>query len=473
MVGSSKKRKSSLRAPSPHSRERRVSFVVPSVGESTTHTDGPPAAPAPTPPAGVPPAAPHPYGGDVAPWNQNSPYYESMGAPMRSSTAAFFGSWSCGPLAEQATAAYGPFWVRPAPLGSRWFQAIQPFSGPELFSEVSVHNDDDDAKTAPATLRNICVASITAVILAVVILVALVAESSVPIIETGPSEMSRVAERFHSGEAGIAAPWQPTNPPEATRKSVSVAPRPSTSSPRRVTNRQRVLPAAPRRAASTTTRRMTIQMASTRRPSGNRTLPHQCSSHFYTYCTTAVREFYYSASSHACLSTEVDSVHLCNHGSNRFPNLGSCLASCVHGGRGEPHDRCYENALFGTCTRQDVAETWWSYKGSACAAWNFPLGKCPSMGLGVYHSRRDCERSCLPRQESGNTTASAHRRCQTPVAVTCTLNTLKYPYFADMRAQGSVRCVKASNHTLRHRRCLIGSNRFNTIASCERSCVHL
>ncbi|KAL1476056.1 hypothetical protein MTO96_036807 [Rhipicephalus appendiculatus] len=334
-------------------------------------------------------------------------------------------------------------------------------------------DDVIDAKAAYAMLRNVCIASTMAAILFFVVVVALVAESSHPIIDTGTSEMPRVVEGFRSRDAGIAAPLQPINAPEATGKSVAAPPRPSTSRPRSVTNRQRVLPTALRRAASTTTRRMTTQMMSTRRLSGNRTLPHQCRSHFYTYCTTAVSKFYYSASSHACLSTEVDSVHLCNHGSNRFRNLGSCLTSCVHEERAEPHDRCYENALFSTCTRQDVAETWWYYNGSTCTAWNFPLGHCPSMGLGVYHSRRECERSCLLHQRLGNTTASSHRRCQLPVSVRCTLPQLKYPYFADMRAQGSARCVKASSHTLRHRRCLIGSNQFDSIAGCEQSCVNV
>ncbi|KAH6927729.1 hypothetical protein HPB50_007631 [Hyalomma asiaticum] len=202
-------------------------------------------------------------------------------------------------------------------------------------------------------------------------------------------------------------------------------------------------------------------------------IPHQCSSHFYTYCTAAVSEFYYSVSSRACLSTEVDSVHLCNHGANRFPNLESCLASCVHSGNGEPHDRCYENALFGTCTRRDVPETWWYFNGSACTVWDFSLGNCPSLGRSVHRSRQECDRTCLPRQKGGNTTAGRPRRCGSPVAATCSPEQLKYPYFADMRVQGSARCVKASSHTLRHRRCLIGSNRFDSIASCEQSCVHL
>ncbi|KAL1476057.1 hypothetical protein MTO96_036808 [Rhipicephalus appendiculatus] len=471
MVGYSKKRKSSLRGSSPPLRERRVSFAVPSVGESTTHTDAAPAAPVLQPTTGDAPAAQQPYGADATPWNRNSLYYGIIGAPMRSSSTALFESWSHGPLAQQTTTVHSPCGVRPAPHGSRWSHTIWPL-GPEVVSEVAV-DDDVDAEAAPTTLRNICIASTTAAILAVVVVLALIAESSN--IETGTPEMPRVVQRFHSGDTGIAAPRQPINAPEATANSASRPPTPSTSSLRRVTNRQRqrVLPTALRRAASTTTRRMTTHTASTRRPSGNRTLPHQCRNHFYTYCTTSVIEFYYNASSHACLSTEADSAHLCNHGANRFQNLGSCLASCVHKGSGAPHDRCYENALFSTCTRQDFAETWWYYNGSTCSAWNFPLGKCPSTGLGVYHSRRECKRTCLLRQQRGNTTATTHRRCQPPLAAPCRLPQLKYPYFADMRAEGSARCVKVSSNRLRHRRCLIGSNRFDMITACEQSCVHL
>ncbi|KAH7942126.1 hypothetical protein HPB49_020936 [Dermacentor silvarum] len=125
------------------------------------------------------------------------------------------------------------------------------------------------------------------------------------------------------------------------------------------------------------------------------------------------------------------------------------------------------------CTRQDVAETWWYYNGSACTEWNFPLGHCPSLGRRVYRSRKECDRTCRLRQQRGNTTTSRHRRCDPPVATMCTAQQIKYPYFADMRAQGSARCVKASSHTLRERRCLVGSNRFDSVASCEQSCVHL
>ncbi|XP_070378643.1 uncharacterized protein [Dermacentor albipictus] len=204
-------------------------------------------------------------------------------------------------------------------------------------------------------------------------------------------------------------------------------------------------------------------------------LSHECGGHFYTYCTAAAvaSGVYYSASSHACLSAAEDSVHLCNRGANRFPNLGGCLASCVHADGGEPHDRCYESTLFTTCTRQDVPEAWWYYNGSACTEWNFPLGKCPSLGRRVYRSREECDRACPLRRQRGNTTVSRRRRCDSPAATTCTPQQVKYPYFADMQAQSSARCVKATSHTLQERRCLIGSNRFDSVASCEQSCVHL
>ncbi|KAH7931481.1 hypothetical protein HPB51_029843 [Rhipicephalus microplus] len=350
MVGSSKKQKSSLRASSQKSRERHVSFAVPSVGENTTHTDEEAAAPGLQPPTSFPPATQQPCGAEATPGNHNTLYYGPTGAPMRSSTTALFESWSHDPFAERTTMAHGTYCVWPTPLGSRWPQTIRPFVPPEVVSEVSVDDDDVDAKAARTTLRNICIASSTAAILAVFLVLVLVAEFSLPHIDIATSEIPRVVDRFHSGDPGIAASLKHINTPEATRTAAR-PPTPSTSRPRRVTNRQRAFPTVPKRTATRTTRGMTKEKTSTRRPGMNKTLPHECSSHFYTYCTSAVREFYYSASTHACRSTEADRVHLCNLGSNRFPNLGSCLASCVHEGKGSPHDRCYEKALFGTCTR--------------------------------------------------------------------------------------------------------------------------
>ncbi|KAL1476058.1 hypothetical protein MTO96_036809 [Rhipicephalus appendiculatus] len=295
MVGSSKKRKSSLRGSSPQRRDRRVCFDVPSVGESTTHLDRPPAAPILQPATGVPPAAPYPYRGDDAPWNQNSPYYGPIGAPMHSSTAALFGSrltTTTNPFVEQAVTAHGSYWVRPPLLGSRWPQTIRPFFQPEVVSEVS-EDDDGDAKAAPHQ-------------------------------RSGGNEK----ERDQASDTEFTQTTQGEQPP------ASVASRTEES-------RKHYDEAADYRRDE--------YVAAWFQSNASATVQWSLL-HLLHHCTTAMREYYYSTTSHACLSTEVDGVHLCNHGSNRFPSLLSCLATCAHEGR-EPRDRCYEDALFGACTR--------------------------------------------------------------------------------------------------------------------------
>ncbi|KAH7942079.1 hypothetical protein HPB49_020241 [Dermacentor silvarum] len=476
MVGASKNhRKSALRVPSPRPRERRVSFAVPNAEEITTHVTGRSTASVLQPATEGPLAAPYPYGGGSAHWTQHSPYYGSVGALTHSSTPASFESplpVMTGPFTEKTAKVRGSYRAR-LPLDSRGSQIFRPFS--QLKATPERPRYDDDQPSALPTLRNVAVAALTAAVLAVVIAVALAVQLSAPIIETGTSEMSHVVEKLHSGDIRIAAPLPPIKAPVRTMPSVTVRHRTRASRTHRITDHRRLLPTASPRTmtASTATRHVTRTATSTRRHSRNQSLPHQCGRHFYAYCTASVSEVYYSASSHACLSTEEDSVQLCNHGTNRFSSLGNCLTSCVHADNGEPHDRCYESVLFTTCTRQDVSETWWYYNGSACTEWNFPLGHCPSLGRRVYRSRKECDRTCRLRQQHGNTTASRHRRCDLPVATMCTAQQIKYPYFADMRARGSARCVKASSHTLRVRRCLIGSNRFDSVASCEQSCVHL
>ncbi|KAL1447338.1 hypothetical protein MTO96_028590 [Rhipicephalus appendiculatus] len=201
----------------------------------------------------------------------------------------------------------------------------------------------------------------------------------------------------------------------------------------------------------------------------NRTISHRCGRHMYTYCQEGRTEVYYSASLRACTSTEADSVHVCNHGANRFTSLESCHTSCLDVSSGRPQDRCYEGALFTTCSWQDVAETWWYYDGAACAQWSFPLGNCPLQVERVFRSQHECEERCLPRREGEY--SGDQQRCDSPDAATCTLRQLKYPYFASMRANGAARCISASSPELKAHRCLVGMNRFESVASCERACV--
>ncbi|KAL1485544.1 hypothetical protein MTO96_010053 [Rhipicephalus appendiculatus] len=198
----------------------------------------------------------------------------------------------------------------------------------------------------------------------------------------------------------------------------------------------------------------------------------ECSHYFYTYCDSIRQEWYHKPSTHGCVATASDSVHVCNRGANRFTNLESCFASCVHGDR-KP-DRCFERALFTGCDREDVVGTWWFFDGIRCLRWNFPLGNCPSEQSRVFHSAEQCAIECVPGWEAKHDNASAavrRRRCEAPVAATCSPRQLRYPYFADMHAEGSARCVRASASNLLTRRCLVGSNRFASLATCSRFCT--
>ncbi|KAH7941960.1 hypothetical protein HPB49_018979 [Dermacentor silvarum] len=152
----------------------------------------------------------------------------------------------------------------------------------------------------------------------------------------------------------------------------------------------------------------------------------------------------------------------------QFTSLDSCLVSCVHVGNGRPQRRCYEGALFATCSWQDAAETWWHFDGSVCAPWNFPLGNCPLQDGRVFRSLRECDAACVHRERDDS---DEQRRWDAPDAGTCAPRQIRHPYFADMHADGPARCVVASSGDLITRRCLVGPNRFDSMASCKRACL--
>ncbi|XP_070388388.1 uncharacterized protein [Dermacentor albipictus] len=205
----------------------------------------------------------------------------------------------------------------------------------------------------------------------------------------------------------------------------------------------------------------------------------ECGHYFYTYCDSIRQEWYHKPSAHGCVATASDSAHVCNRGANRFVNLESCFASCVHGDR-KP-DQCFERSLFTGCDREDVVETWWFFDGHRCVRWNFPLGNCPSEQSRVFHTHEQCALECVPDWEArrpSNASAAVRRRrrrrsrrCEAPVAATCSPRQLRYPYFADMHAEGSARCVRASAGNLLTRRCLVGSNRFASLSTCSQFCA--
>ncbi|KAL1477522.1 hypothetical protein MTO96_035670 [Rhipicephalus appendiculatus] len=196
----------------------------------------------------------------------------------------------------------------------------------------------------------------------------------------------------------------------------------------------------------------------------------RCGRRFYTYCEQERREAYYDDRSRSCAWSERDRVRVCNRGANRFRNLGTCLDSCA---RDPPRERCFESVLLTDCSRRDVVEKWWFFDGARCVHWDFPMGDCPSpRGGRAFRSLRECSATCLQhphlrRRRLDGAAVRQRSRCHAPLAVTCDPRGIRFPYFADMNARGSARCVKASTPTLLSRLCLVGSNRFDSLSALQ------
>ncbi|XP_065306345.1 uncharacterized protein [Dermacentor albipictus] len=391
-------------------------------------------------------------------WDRYSPqHYRPDLAPVDSSTTSLFGRRPPSPaalIADQQAITHRPFSPRPgphcssSPFGSGWSDDFDQPSSDATFQATPPA--EDGGTSGLSWLRNIGVGMLVAAILTVALTMALTMDLQDSDIGPWPATpMPRGMENI--GSRKIAIPLRPIIVPQDRRHGAIFRP---VSEAHNVTRRLRP---APRSEPP----RLPWPQAE------NRTLSHRCGHHFYTYCHERRYEVYYSATLRACTSTEAGSVHVCNHGANRFASMDSCLTSCVHVANGRPQDRCYEATLFATCSWQDATETWWYYDGTACAEWNFPLGNCPLQDERVFRTRLECDEACLRRQRGGG-----RRRCDAPDAATCTPPQLKYPYFASMLANGAARCVSASGHELSRHRCLVGSNRFESVASCERACVN-
>ncbi|XP_077484648.1 uncharacterized protein LOC144094605 [Amblyomma americanum] len=449
MPNSSRSFQSATRSPPP--RERRVCFAEPSVEESTEKT---------TLSSSETFAQPGPafHGssrGGI--WGRSSPDYGAHIAPTVSSTAALFGRPLLSPnsqFVEEPAFPPTPCWT--VPSFSRWPEAFDPSSEAESFPGVP---EEERGMSAVPWLRAIGVGLLAAVLLTIAFALALTVDLPPPGFEPASTAMPRVME-IGASDSKIAVPLRPLKVPTREQQTETVG-RPGVS--RSTTNF--------RRHVSRTTHRgrMSKPEVRLRHPVENRTRrSHGCGSHFYTYCAVGRgSEVFYSSSSQSCVKAAADNVHVCNHGANRFMSLGSCLSSCVHAVGGRPLDQCYESTLFSTCTRLDAAETWWFFEGSECIQWEFPQGRCPSEGSRVFHSQRECEGVCLHRGVDENDGG----RCDVPTAAPCFPSQLRHPYFADMRVEGSARCVKATSLTLGKRRCLVGSNKFDTEASCQRACL--
>ncbi|XP_070384798.1 uncharacterized protein [Dermacentor albipictus] len=191
----------------------------------------------------------------------------------------------------------------------------------------------------------------------------------------------------------------------------------------------------------------------------------ECRRYYYTYCAHPMPLFHYDPEQRVCVSTSDDGGQLCNHGSNRFSSWETCRASCLQADR--VSESCSENTLFLPCTRQDVVATFWYFDGRACTTWDYPRGNCPQSRRGVYETFRECSRQCEGKK--GDVQADSER-CGVPEAGACSLKHLKYPFFADMQAEGSARCVNVSRASLL--RCLVGSNQFHSLEACQRTCLH-
>nr|XP_050038105.2 uncharacterized protein LOC126534954 [Dermacentor andersoni] len=449
------------------SNERRVSFADESVATSPDETTRSNSQPFPLRLAAVPGGLPRSSstarristGGG---FSQRTQSYGHVFAPMDSSMTALLGlrptpsSLAGGPaMSPSAYSLRGsPYWVR-LPFGGSWSDAFeQPSSETRLFKEAPPADERDSS--AFLWLRNIGGGMMVAAMLTVALTLALTMDLQDSDIRPWPS--SPLAGGIESiGSSRVAVPLGPRNVPLGGR----------TSQAHNVTRHHR-------RAVRVERRHRALGVQQPRLPqpdANNRTrLSQRCRSHFYSYCHRGRDEVYYSASLRACASTEADSVHVCNHGANRFTSLESCLASCVNVGNGRPQQHCYEYALFSTCSWQDAPETWWFFDGSLCSQWNFPRGECPLQDGRVFRTRRECDAACVHRERDDS---DEQRRCDAPDAGTCTPRQMRHPYFADMRTGGPARCVVASSGELVMHRCLVGSNRFHSMASCERACLEL
>ncbi|XP_077491749.1 uncharacterized protein LOC144102322 [Amblyomma americanum] len=190
-----------------------------------------------------------------------------------------------------------------------------------------------------------------------------------------------------------------------------------------------------------------------------------CGVAFYTYCPILRDEYRASTRDRMCVPSGADRVAVCNRGRNRFASLEECHRACALL-QGPTRETCYEQPLFTACHRQDVVGAWWYFDGFRCAEWDFPHGECPlnstGGGVDVYSSLDECRAQC---------DAGGRRRCRPPASATCDSGQLRFPYFARLLPNGRGLCASASLGTLFAHRCLVGANRFDSLATCRDTCL--
>ncbi|XP_077486551.1 uncharacterized protein LOC144097793 [Amblyomma americanum] len=189
-----------------------------------------------------------------------------------------------------------------------------------------------------------------------------------------------------------------------------------------------------------------------------------CSMVLYSYCSRRRQEFYFQSTSNSCVVVSGDTTGVCNHSPNRFTSQRNCKAKCID--NSNPSERCFSTAMFSKCTSRDVRYQWWFYDGAQCVPWDFPEGACPSVQMGgdLFTSAKECASQCA-------TGDALLEPCQPPKPGPCTAKQLRFPYFAMSSPEDRrVDCLRSSISVLSGHRCLTGTNRFLTEASCLQTC---
>lgn len=190
----------------------------------------------------------------------------------------------------------------------------------------------------------------------------------------------------------------------------------------------------------------------------------ECGAPQFTLCAESRREFFYRAEAGTCAVATQAASSFCNRSPNRFASLRSCRRSCVDAIM--PAQRCFDKPVLGGCSGNLVASAWWFFDGRRCVQWQFPGGQCPVPGH-AFRSLAQCHRQC----GAGRKSRKPAWRCRRPSSRTCSGQQLRFPYFAHMSRSGRILCLQVSADRVLQQRCLVGANRFHSLAGCRAACV--
>ncbi|KAL1445268.1 hypothetical protein MTO96_029266, partial [Rhipicephalus appendiculatus] len=192
----------------------------------------------------------------------------------------------------------------------------------------------------------------------------------------------------------------------------------------------------------------------------------ECGAPQFTLCAEPRHEFFYHAEAGTCSMVKQAVSSSCNRSPNRFASLRSCRSSCVAAIM--PAQRCFDKPVFAGCSRNLVVSTWWFFDGHRCVQWQFPAGQCPIPGQ-AFRSRAQCQRQCTGRRHFDSRKPA--QRCRRPARQTCSSQQLRFPYMAHMFHNGRIQCLQISAPAVLKQRCLVGPNRFRSLARCRAVCV--